>query len=148
MYRSSLKFFLILPLLFISTSVPPGAAEKPKPTVCKQCDRNIGETNKKFAVYVMQGIEPSSFDDTGCTILWRSNECAMRQSAFDDNAVVHDHAYEEPVPAEKALYAAGSGIKTSMGYDVLAFNCREQAEKFASVHGKASVLRYNELLSS
>ena len=146
MKKNYSRLFLTLSLLlFIAEGAY--AAEKVKPTVCKQCNMNIEEANRKSAVYVMQGIEASGFDDMGCAVVWRNGECAMRQSAFDENAVAHDYLSVETVPVEKALYVVSSDIKTPMGYGIAAFKNKEQAVKFASGHGNSKVITFSELIS-
>lgn len=143
----SKSFFKQCAMLLVACFLvlPAGAAEKPKPTICKQCNMKIADADKKFAVYVMAGIEPTAFNDIGCAVIWYNNECAMRQSAFDSNAVAHDFTTEEPVPMEKAFYVMGPGIKTPKGYGIAAFKSREQAEKFAVEQGAGKVVPYNEL---
>jgi copper chaperone NosL len=147
--KKNYSHLFLTPALSLLLFISPGAnaAEKAKPTVCKQCNMNIEEANRKSAVYVMQGIEASGFDDIGCAVAWRNGECAMRQSAFDENAVAHDYLSEETVPVEKAFYVVSSDIKTPMGYGIAAFKNKEQAVKFASGHGNSKVVTLNELIS-
>jgi nitrous oxide reductase accessory protein NosL len=105
----------------------------------------IADQDRKYAVYVTEGIEPTAFNDIGCAVIWYNNECAMRQSAFDSHAVAHDFYTEETVPMEKAFYVSGPGIKTPKGYGIVAFRNRAEAEKFAVEQGGGKVVHYNEL---
>jgi nitrous oxide reductase accessory protein NosL len=105
----------------------------------------IVDSDKKYAVYLLEGIEPTAFNDIGCAVIWYNNECAMRQSAFDSNAMVHDFGTEEPIPVEKAVYVTGSGVKTPKGYGIAAFKNREQAEKLAVGLENGKILSYSEL---
>jgi copper chaperone NosL len=145
MRKQNVKHLVALFLLVCSAAVSSGAAEKPKPAFCKQCNMKIVDSEKKYAVYVLEGLEPTAFNDIGCAVIWYNNECAMRQSAFDSNAVAHDFITEEPVPMEKAVYVTGPGVKTPKGYGIVAFKNREQAEKFAGGPGNGNVISYNEL---
>lgn len=139
------KHLVALFLLVCLAAVSSGAAEKPKPSTCKQCNMKIGDADKKYAVYVLEGIEPTAFNDIGCAVIWYNNECAMRQSAFDSNAIAHDFGTGEPVPAEKAVFVTGPGVKTPKGYGIVAFKSREQAEKFAGGLENGKVISYSEL---
>jgi copper chaperone NosL len=123
------------------------AAEKTAPTTCKVCNGKIAEPEKKFSVTVLEGLEPSAFDDLGCAVLWYQGECAMRQSAFDNYALAHDHASGEPIPVEQAYYAFGPAIKTPAGHGIAAFRSRDDAEDFADKHGGARVLQYPDLMT-
>jgi nitrous oxide reductase accessory protein NosL len=139
--------FSVLFMVIFVLSGSAHTAEKVKPTTCKVCNMKINESDKKYAVYVLEGIEPSAFDDIGCAIKWYNDECAMRQSAFDNYAIVHDYASGESVPAEKAFYVSGPEIKTPMGYGIVAFKAKDQAQKFANERETARVLNYQEVSS-
>jgi hypothetical protein len=139
MFKKRFAFLLVLLMVLLPLIAP--AAEKAAPTWCNKCNKNISEANKKYSVTLTEGIEPMSFDDIGCSMLWRDGECAMRMSAFDGNARVYDYLTNEPVLIENAFFAYGPpGIKTPRGYGIIAFKTREQAAVVAAQSGKAKVV--------
>ena len=112
---------------------------------CKNCDMKFNDAEKKFSVVVPRGIEFSEFDDVGCALVWKNGECAMRQDAFDNNAVVYDYRTEEAVPIQSAFFVVEAGIKTPMGYGIVAFKIRAQAEQLVAELKKGKVVKYAEL---
>jgi copper chaperone NosL len=138
---------LIIPALVLAT-LTTHAAEPRKAAVCSQCNMIINEANRKFSVFLpnVKGMGPSTFDDIGCAVASRNNECATRQMTFDSNAVVYDYLTEEAVPAERAFFVLKTDVRTPMGYGIVAFKDKAQAEKFAGEHGKAKVVRWFELI--
>jgi len=145
MFKERSAFLLVLLMVLLPLVAP--AAEKTAPTWCNKCNKNISEVNKKYSVTLTEGIEPMSFDDIGCSMLWRDGECAMRMSAFDSNARVYDYLTNEPILIENAFFDYGPEIKTPRGYGIVAFKTREQAAVFAAQSGKAKVLTFQELTS-
>lgn len=145
MLKERFAFLLVLVMVLLPLVAP--AAEKAAPTWCNKCNKNISEANKKYSVTLTEGIEPMSFDDIGCSLLWRDGECAMRMSAFDSNARVYDYLTSEPVLMENAFFAYGPEIKTPKGYGIIAFKTRAQAAAAAAQSGKAKVLTFQELTS-
>lgn len=123
------------------------AAEKPLPTTCNKCNMKLDPANKKFSVTVSEGIEAAVYDDIGCALIWRDNECAMRMSAFDSNARVYDYNTGDPVVIEQAFFAHNAGVRTPMGYDIVAFKNKEDAAKLVKESGKGEVLTFNQLCS-
>jgi copper chaperone NosL len=124
------------------------ADDKTKPPVCSVCNMKISEAGKKFSVVLpnVSGMGPASFCDIGCAAMSRNGECATRQMTFDSNAIVYDLATGEQVPAEKAFFAYKSSFRTPMGYGIVAFKDKAEAEKFAAEHGKVKVVRWFELV--
>ena len=142
-------------LLLILSFVLLGAAgaavradDKTRPSVCSVCNMKVNEAEIKFSVMLpnIKGMGPSSYDDIGCAIMSRNGECATRQMIFDSIAIVHDFVTGEQVPAEKAFFAFKTSFRTPMGYGIVAFKDKAQAEKFAAEHGKAKVVRWFELV--
>lgn len=107
---------MVVCLLFAWYGVSWG--ERQAPIECRQCGSKIEAQNKRFSVLVMKGMEASAFDDIGCAIIWSNGECAMRQAAFDENAVVYDYDSGESIPIEKAFYVVDADIKTPHGYGI------------------------------
>jgi len=124
------------------------ADDRKKPPVCSVCNMSISEAGKKFSVVLpnVKGMGPSSYDDIGCAVISRNGECATRQMTFDSNAIVYDHLTGEAVPAEKAFFAFKSSFRTPMGYGIVAFKDKGQAETFAAEHGKVKVVMWFELV--
>jgi len=146
MRRHNVMFALLL-FLAALFAVSLYAAEKTRPTTCRQCGMKIAEQDLKFAVYVLEGIEATAFDDIGCAVLWYNNECAMRQAAFDSNAFAHDFVSGEPVIAEKAVYVVCSDLKTPMNYGIAAFKTRALADAYCAGRKQCTEKSYNELMS-
>ena len=147
MKRSALPVFLAF-FQIASFAAAGRADDQKKPSVCSECNMNITEKNMKFSVTLpnVKGMGPSSYDDVGCAVISRNKECATRQMTFDGNAVVHDYVTGEEVPAEKAFFAFKSNAWTPMGYGIVAFKDKAEAEKFAAEHGKVKVVRWFELV--
>jgi len=141
------KTVFVLLMVVVVLSGVAYTAEKTMPTTCKQCNKKIAEPDIKFAVYIPGGIEPSSFDDIGCAVVWYNTECAMRQSAFDNYAIVHDYVTGAPIPVEKATYVSSPDVKTPKGYGIVAFATKDEARKFADKQESARVLNYQDVTS-
>lgn len=147
MKRSAFPFLLFIVLIFAMVAAV-RADDPKKPDLCGECNMKITEKNKKFSVMLpnVSGMGPSSYDDVGCAVFSRNKECATRQMTFDSNAIVHDFVSGEEVHAEKAFFAFKSGAWTPMGYGIVAFKDKVEAEKFAAEHGKVKVVRWFELV--
>lgn len=142
-------FSFLLSLVLICALAPAGRAdEQKKQAVCSVCNMKVSQEGKNFSVVLpnVSGMGPSSFCDIGCAVRSRNDECATRQMTFDSNAIVYDLATGEAVPAEKAFFAFKSSFRTPMGYGIVAFKDKVQAEKFAAEHGKVNVVRWFELV--
>lgn len=137
------RVFLLLALVFITSGAQ--AAPKEAPTVCKKCDGKISAENGKFSVTCTEGLEASAWDDIGCAMAWRDGECAMRMSAFDSNALVHDYHTGEPIKIELAFFVKGGGVKTPKDHDIAAFKSKEGAVAFKKNQEQGKVLTYLEL---
>ncbi len=145
MFKECCAFLLLLFMIVLPVIAP--AANKAAPTWCKKCNKNIDTASKKFSVTLTEEVEPMSFDDIGCSLLWREGECAMRMSAFDSYARVYDYNTGESIGMENAFFAYGPELKTPGGYGIVAFKTREQAAAFAAQSGKAKVMTFLELTS-
>lgn len=146
--KHALSLLLAVPLLLFTICFSSSAAEPSKTPVCAQCNMKVTDGDKKFSAFLpnVSGMGPSHFCDIGCAIESRNNECATRQMTFDSNAVVYDLATGEAVAAEKAFFAFKSSFRTPMGYGIVAFKDKAQAEKFAAENGKVKVIRWFELV--
>jgi copper chaperone NosL len=147
MKRSAVPILVSL-ILIVAMAAAVRADDQKKPSVCSVCNMKISEAEKKFSVTLpsVSGMGPSAFDDIGCALISRNGECATRQMTFDSNAIVYDFVTSEAVPAEKAFFAFKSSFRTPMGYGIVAFKDKAQAETFAAEHGKAKVVRWFELV--
>jgi copper chaperone NosL len=142
------SLLLSIPLFLFTAFLPAFAEVSLKPAVCPVCNMQVADADKKFSAYLpnVSGMGPSTFDDIGCAVQSRNTECASRQTTFDSNAVVYDFVSGEAVPAEKAFFAFKSTFRTPMGYGIVAFKDKTQAEKFAVEHGKVQVVKWFELV--
>ena len=115
---------------------------------CADTHVKITESVKKFSVLMSgaTGMETRSFDDIGCAITNRNNECATRQMLFDGHAAVVDYASGEELPAEKAFFVLKTDVQTPRGFGIVAFKDKNQAEQFSAGHGKGKVVRWFELV--
>jgi len=147
MIRSVPPFILSF-VLIVAMAAAIQADDKTKPPVCSVCNMKISEAGKKFSVVLpnVSGMGPASFCDIGCALISRNGECATRQMTFDSNAIVYDLMTGEAVPAEKAFFSYKSSFRTPMGYGIVAFRDKIQAEKFAAEHGKVKIVRWFELV--
>ena len=129
-------------------SLSAAAQDQQSSAACSQCKNRISEAEKKFSVVLpkLPGMGPSSYDDIGCAVISRNNECATRQMVFDGSAVVHDYLTSAEVPVETAYFVFKADVATPRGYGIVAFKDKGQAEKFAAEHGKGKVLRWFELV--
>lgn len=147
MTRSLFPFLFSVVLIFAMAAA--GLADDQKaPNICSVCNMKIDETGKKFSAVLpnAEGMGPSAYDDIGCAVRSRNGECATRQTIFDSIAIVYDFVTGDAVPAEKAFFAFKTSFRTPMGYGIVAFRDKAQAEKFAAEHGKAKVVRWFELV--
>lgn len=113
------------------------------PSACAGCRAPIAEADQRYAAHVLEGVEPSAFDDLGCAVKWYAEQCATRALAFEGNAVVHDLLSGEPVPAEKAHYVRSPAFRTPKGHGLVAFRSIEDARRAAAQHG-ATVMSFTQ----
>ena len=142
-------FPLRITLILLCALVAAGSADdQKKQPACSVCNMKVSEAGKNFSVLLpnVSGMGPASFCDIGCAIISRNGECATRQMTFDGNAIVYDLVTGETVLTEKAFFAYKSSFRTPMGYGIVAFKDKVQAEKFAAEHGKVKVVRWFELV--
>lgn len=114
--------------------------------ICAFCNMRIPDENIRFSVSDSKSLQKVMFDDIGCALLWRDQQCATMQDSFDSNAITHDYYTSEMVNVSDALYVIDSGVKTPMGYGILSFKTKENAERFVRESKKGRVISYQELL--
>jgi hypothetical protein len=141
--KSRLSPTLPLAVLMLTVLAVPVLAQE-----CKSISAALAHQQKKFSVVVPRspGMEAQAYDDIGCGVVSRNNECATRQGTFDSNAVVYDYLTEEEVPAEASYFVLGTDVRTPQGYGIVAFKDREQAVTFSAEHGGVKVIRWFELV--
>jgi copper chaperone NosL len=111
---------------------------------CTYCSMMVAEP--KFSVSNKAMFVPAHFCDIGCAVNYRNEACCgAEQVAFDMYGKVHDYISGEPVNIDKASYVLGSGVETPMGYDIVAFMDRADAERFVADAGKGKVASYPEI---
>lgn len=142
-----MKFFLVLLALMVTSLVSSSltfAADTAKEPVCGKYHESAGAEGKKFSVIMpkVPGMEASSYNDIGCAVRARNEECATRQGLFDSNALVYDFRSGEEIAAEKAFFVLTKDVRTPAGYGVAAFKDQAQADAFSAEHGKAKVVKW------
>jgi hypothetical protein len=122
------------------------AGEQKLPTCDSVGIKQVPGEFRQFSLVIPAGIEPSAFYDIGCAVKFRDKECASRQDAIDNNALVHDYLSGEQVKARDAFFAVGTGIRTPLGHGVVAFKEKTAAEQFAREH-KGKVMKWHEVVN-
>ena len=138
---------IILPFLLLSILAGPSAAADDK--ACPSTSVQIAKENRRFSVLVPKSSGlggDQAYDDIGCAVLARNEECAMRQSMFDGAALAYDHSTGAEFPAEKMYFVLKTDVKTPRGYGIVAFKDKAEAEKFGAAHGKGKVIKWFELV--
>lgn len=139
-------YFLILSLFtFLACSNVVIAVESGL-TTCTKCGNVITAENKKFSVIQKDASRPVAFDDIGCAILWRDNQCTAIQMSFDATAKAYDFYTEEELDIGSAFFAIAPVIQSPVGYGIVAFKDKASADKFFIENGGDKVLRYDDVL--
>lgn len=123
-----------------------GASAGDELSKCGESGILLGEETKRFSVTQSNVAKPVSYNDIGCAMIWRDNQCTAIQTTFDSTAVAVDYLDGEEIPIDKAYFVRGSGVETPMGYGVIAFKSKERAERFVAEHPEGTVLTYEDLL--
>lgn len=144
-----MKRFLTFIILISVLSFPVYAEEVKKglAPICTQCNMAISDKNIKFSVADTKSLQKVMFDDIGCALLWRDQQCATMQDSFDSNAVTYDYYTAEAIKMSDAFFVIDSGVNTPMGYGILAFKSKDEAERFLKESRKGKILNYQELLT-
>jgi len=123
------------------------ALDTNKEPVCGKYNESTGVEGKKLAVIMPKapGMEASSYNDIGCAVRARNEECATRQGMFDSNAKAHDYRTGEEIAVEKAFFVLTKDLRTPAGYGVAAFKEQAQADAFAVEH-KAKVVKWYQIV--
>lgn len=108
----------------------------------------LTDAEKQFSMRLpnVRGMGPLLFNDIGCAVASRNNECATRQMVFDEIAAARDYASGEEIAAEKAYFVLKTDVKTPGNFGIVAFRDKAAAEAFAASHGKGKVIRWYELV--
>jgi len=124
------------------------AQDTKKEPVCGRYNESSGIEGKKLSVIMpkVPGMEASSYNDIGCAVRARNEECATRQGMFDSNAKAHDYLTGEEIGVEKSFFVLTKDLRTPAGYGVVAFKEQAQADAFAAEHGKAKVVKWYQIV--
>ena len=137
---------LVLPITFLLAGTALAADDK----ACPPSDSAaITEANSRSSVLVPKSSglgHDQSYDDIGCAVMARNEECATRQMMFDGAARVYDRSTGAELPAEKAYFVLKTDVTTPRGFGIVAFAEKAEAEKFSAAHGKGRVVRWFELV--
>jgi len=142
------RFYFILPCVFVliaALQIPAFASEL---DLCNKMGVVIDKEVERFSFFQIDVAKPVMFNDIGCGIIWRSKQCTAIQMTFDNTAKVYDFESGEDLYMKDAYYVKGSGITTPVGYGIIAFKDREDAERFAAEKGTGTVLSYDDLLNT
>jgi copper chaperone NosL len=107
--------------------------------ICDRCNMIINEA--RFAAsYVTSTGDVRRFDDIGEMV-------AYVQEVPEEVIVywVHDYETEKWVKADEAVYIAADGLRTPMGFDIVAFAAQEKAEALAAETG-GEIHTFEELM--
>lgn len=107
----------------------------------------VDDETRRFSVVQRNVPKPVSYNDIGCAMVWRDNQCTAIQTTFDSTSVAFDYLDGEEIPIDKASFVRGTGIDTPMRYGIIAFRSRERAERFLAEHPGGTILTYEELLN-
>src|SRR3989339_886962 len=139
--------YVILQFAILLFTLPvPAQAED---GVCPSSFAKITEDNKRFSVLVPKSSglgNKQVYDDIGCSVLARNEECASRQNMFDGAALAYDHSTGAEVPVEKMYFVLKTDVRTPRGFGIVAFSSKEEAEEFSASHGKGKVVKWYELV--
>ncbi len=102
---------------------------------CGYCRMIVSE--EKFAAAIVDAAgAATSFDDVGCLIEHLRERLASPEKpaggASTESIWVHDHAAGGWIVAQSAWFVHDQRVTTPMGYGLLAFASRQQAEAYAS----------------
>jgi nitrous oxide reductase accessory protein NosL len=145
MRRKSYFAFVIVGLLaWIATGCgadagPPGPrALDPAVDICEYCHMTVDDPGRA-AQWVEPGGRRLLFDEPGCLVAWLQGRSEIAGEAFFGDA-------EETgwVPAGEVVFVR-NGPTTGMGFDIVAYRYREQAERIAGEMG-GHVMNWSELL--
>lgn len=154
--KKSIIFSIIIIIIIVSISAfylttLQTSEELPELTImlgqekCKRCEMIISDIRYAAAMYVADSINDWwKYDDIGEMVL----DYLEYRHKYEIKAIkVHDFPTGEAVDAVKAWYVVANPTKlrTPMGYGVIAFKERTQAEK-AALEYDGEVLDWNKLI--
>mgnify|MGYP001610414122 CR=1 FL=1 len=132
-------------ILFFALSVTAQAEEG----VCPSSSVKLTEENKLFSVLVPKSSglgNKQVYDDIGCAVMARNEECASRQTMFDGAALAYDHSTGAEFPAEEMYFVLKTEVRTPRGFGIVAFRDKAEAEAFSAGHGKGKVVNWYQLV--
>ncbi|MFA7382335.1 MAG: hypothetical protein WC001_02695 [Desulfurivibrionaceae bacterium] len=117
--------------------------------MCSSSSVKITEENKRFSVLVPKSSglgNKQAYDDIGCAVMARNEECATRQTMFDGAALAYDQSTGAEFPAEKMYFVLKTDVITPRGFGIVAFMDKVEAEAFSARHGKGKVVKWYQLV--
>ncbi|MEL3971720.1 nitrous oxide reductase accessory protein NosL [Rossellomorea oryzaecorticis] len=112
-------------------------AIQPEVDTCEVCNMSIA--HDEFAAQaVTEKGDHLMFDDIGCLVQYEGTKEIGAH-------YIKEHATNEWIDADKALYVYHKDFWTPMSYGVLAFTTREDAEAFIEQEGKGELLKAGDL---
>lgn len=107
--------------------------------VCDRCNMIINEA-RYAASYVTNTGDVRRFDDIGG--MFAHVHDVPEEVTF---YWVHDYETEEWIKADEAVYVSAAGLRTPMGFDIVAFSTQEKAEALAAETG-GEVYSFEEVM--
>jgi copper chaperone NosL len=134
--------FLIIFTFIILTGCGSNSDSPPKIVLgqdpCDNCFMIINEYKYAASLWLENG-QSKRFDDIGCMIDFL-NKNKNKVKAY----WVNDFQTKEPLHAENAFFVDSDSIITPMGFGIVAFKSKAEAEKFAEKN-KAEVASFSKL---
>ncbi len=140
MFQRKISILLaIIQVLLLSSTV--SFAEEKK---CIDQPEKILDAALKFSAN-SQVRGPHYFNDIGCAINYRTEQCGLDQADFDSYSKTYDFNTGNELAMTDAFYVIEAGVSTPIGSGVVAFASKEDADKFVADKGKGKVIGFYEL---
>lgn len=106
---------------------------------CELC--NMAVKDDQFATEILlENGKAVVFDDIGCMVKWEKGNSDKKI----EDKFVRDFDSKEWIEMEKATYVFDKEVKTPMGYNVISFTNKKDAEKFVETTG-GELLTFEDL---
>ncbi len=116
-------------------------AINPAVDTCAQCKMAVGD-NSHAAELILADGTPKKFDDIGCLLTYQAEQGQQIQVS---DRYVRDAKTNQWVRFEQAYFVHGKDLDTPMGYGIVTFAKKEDAEAFAKEQKLDKVMTAGEL---
>ncbi len=124
MMRALHRFGIVALLTALACS---GATERPR---CAECGM-LADADPRFAAGAQREDEALRFDTPKCLFRYLRGQ----RAAGARDPWVTSYYDQRRVPAERAIYVAGSNVRGPMGDDLVPLEDRASADQFVADHG-------------